>query len=175
MRKSPVAQFEREFVMPAPGNTLIVGSRVYGEKPDRRKLYQSAIGVDMQPGVGVDLVCDMEDTAPFGPFDHVECMSVLEHSRRPWLMAATIEQCMRPGATLFVTVPFVFRPHAYPDDYWRVSPTALAILFPHIEWLHVRYASNKLHPVDERKLPVLKHDEHPYIARTETCGFGVRR
>jgi hypothetical protein len=61
-----------------------------------------------------------------GTFEHVDCLSVLEHSKRPWLLAANLERLMRPGATIYITVPFIFRKiHAYPDDYYRFTPAAV--------------------------------------------------
>ncbi len=95
---TPTQTFERKFRRPKEGRTLIVGSHVYGGREDRRKLYKKAVGVDMIAGPGVDVVADLEDTGSImdlwtgdGPFDHVECRSVLEHSRRPWRLARNIE------------------------------------------------------------------------------------
>ena len=77
---------------PRNGRTLVVGSKVYGKKQDRRELYRKAVGVDLFEGDGVDFVHDMETPLPesVGTFAHVDCVSVLEHVRRPWLMAANI-------------------------------------------------------------------------------------
>lgn len=166
--------FERKYVRPRAGRTLIVGSRVYNDKPDRRALYVNAVGVDMLEGPGVDYVLDLEVSPPPGEFDHVECMSVLEHSQRPWRLADSIERCMLPGATLFVSVPFCWPVHAYPDDYWRVTPAALPILFPSIEWIERRMVNQRI--VDGNKIERFKNDDgYPYFPRTETCGFGVKR
>lgn len=172
--------FERHFVKPRAGRTLIVGSRVYNDKPDRRRRYPtgSVVGVDMLPGEGADVVLDMEgpvSLADFGGdlFDHVECLSVLEHSRRPWLVAASIERCMRPGSTLFVTVPFCWPVHAYPSDYWRVTPAALEVLFPGVEWVERRLVNQTV--VDGTKIKRQKIGGFPHFPRTETFGFGVLR
>lgn len=169
--------FEKTYVRPREGRTLIVGSRVYHDKPDRRELYTpgNVLGVDMIEGPGVNTVIDMEghDVERIGTFDHVECLSVLEHSMRPWLLAANIERVMLPGATLFVTVPFCWPVHAYPSDHWRVTPEALGILFPSIEWIERRLVNQKI--VNGSKIERLKHGGFPYFPRTETCGFGVKR
>jgi len=172
---SSLEQFEQEFVRPRPGRTLIVGSAVYREKEDRRKRYPGAVGVDMLEGQGVDLVVDLEEPLPddLGTFAHVECMSVLEHSRRPWLLAANLERMMDPGATIFVSVPFIWRFHGYPSDFWRLTPEALPVIFPNVEWIERRLASDAL--LDGYRVNALKRDAHPFLARTETCGFGVRR
>lgn len=171
---SSLEQFEAENVHPKPGRTLIVGSQVYGGKEDRRHRYADAVGVDMLAGPGVDWVIDLEEQLPdgLGQFEHVECMSVLEHSRRPWLMAANIERLMAPGATLFVSVPFVWRIHAYPSDYWRLTPEGVKSIFPAIQWMSVMLASEQL--VEGKKVPAVKSSSHPYFARTETVGFGIK-
>lgn len=171
---SSIAKFERLYVKPKAGRTLIVGSQVYKDKEDRRLRYSDVVGADMLAGPGVDHVIDLEEQLPddLGTFDHVECMSVLEHSRRPWLLAANVERLMKPGSTLYVTVPFIWRLHAYPDDHFRITPSGLRTIFRSIEWQSVMLASNDLR--DGPKIAAVKIDEHPYLARTDTVGFGVK-
>lgn len=173
---SALQEFEDRYVHPNLGRTLIVGSKIYNDKPDRRSLYKDVVGVDMLPGDGVDVVVDMEDSKSsyvLGEFEHVECMSVLEHSRKPWKMAETIESLMVPGATIFVSVPFCWRVHGYPSDYWRMTPEALRVLFPNIEWETLGFAGVKLR-IDKERLDRHMVNDHPYFARTETVGFGRR-
>lgn len=169
---SSVELFERDYVRPKPGRTLIVGSQVYKTKEDRRLRYADVLGVDMLSGPGVDRVLDLEEALPLdlGEFDHVECMSVLEHSRRPWLLAANIQRLMAPGATLFVTVPFCWRIHAYPDDYWRMTPAALQELFPLVTWAALKLANETLS--DGPRIPGVDVKGHVYMSKTETVGFG---
>jgi hypothetical protein len=171
---SSLDQFERDFVRPKAGRTLIVGSQVYRDKEDRRFRYADAIGVDMLDGPGVDWKIDLEEPLPayVGTFAHVECMSVLEHSRRPWLLAANLERMMQPGATIFVSVPFVWRIHAYPSDYFRFTPEGVRSLFPNIEWQALMLATTDLRT--GKRIESVKAGGHPYMARTETVGFGVR-
>lgn len=162
--------FERLFV-PKQGRTLIVGSRVYGNKEDRRKRYADAIGVDMQEGEGVDVVADLETAPVLAPFAHIECLSVLEHVRRPWLMAANLERMLEPGGTIFIAAPFVWRVHAYPDDYWRFTTSGIKSLFTKIEWQHEAYGHRDL--CADRDVPCVKAgNDWPYFARTEVFLFG---
>lgn len=163
------AEFERLHVRPRPGRTLLVGSYVTDGKLDRRTLYQDVVGVDLRPGPGVDVVADME-RAEFGPFDHIECLSVLEHTLRPWKMAENLERSLRAGGTLYVLVPFVHRPHDYPHDFWRMTVDALPLLFPRISWVSRAYAGPTLQT--QGKLPATKVDGYPYHARCDAVGFG---
>lgn len=172
---SSTGQFERDHVRPKSGRTLIVGSHVYKDKEDRRQRYPDVVGIDMLAGPGVDMVADLEEglQEDLGLFDHVECMSVLEHSRRPWLLAANIERLLAPGATIYVTVPFVWRLHAYPDDYFRFAPEGLKTLFQLVEWETVMLAGLSLYLGP--KVEGLKVEGHPFFPRTETVGFGVKK
>ena len=52
-------EFERLHVRRMDGRTLIVGSYIVRDKKDRRLLYQNAVGLDMRPGPGVDVVHDL--------------------------------------------------------------------------------------------------------------------
>ena len=160
---------------PREGRTLVAGSRVYDTKPvDRRSLYRNAVGIDMQPGVGVDVVHDMEAPLPtsLGTFDHVDCVSMLEHCRRPWRVAENVLAVMNPDATLLVSAPFVWRVHGYPSDYWRFTAKSFDVLFPGVEWQTRGYLMGSLF----RKL-VNHYDKNgkTYLQRAETIGFGTLR
>lgn len=154
-----------------PGRALVVGSKCYGGKPDRRKLYPDAFGVDLESGDGVDVVHDMEKPLPekYGKFDHIDCCSVLEHCQRPWLMAENMIGAMNPGASILVQVPFVWRVHNYPGDYWRFTIQSFDILFPRVEWEKRGYLMGDLY----RKAALSKTiNGNVYLMRSEAIGFG---
>lgn len=168
-----VASFESQHVRPAAGRALIVGSRLYGKREDRRARYPQALGVDMIEGPGVDLVQDLEEELPdLGQFAHIDCLSVLEHSRRPWLLASNLERLMQPDGTIYVTVPFVWRFHDYPGDLWRFTHEGVEELFPGIRWEALAYASNKLSSDAYLKAETIVG--HHYFPKTEVVGFGRR-
>jgi hypothetical protein len=176
--KDLLPAFCRAYVTPAPGRALIVGSKLYEGRKDRRALHENAWGVDLIEGQGVDQVVNLEDGLPvgFGPFAHIECCSVLEHSRRPWQLAAALEDVLPRGGTLVVSVPWVWRFHGYPSDYWRFTPEGVKALFPRIEWKAMRLAVNGqlLERLDV--LPkVIGEDGAVGLARAEVLGFGERQ
>lgn len=161
--------FQRKFVRPQKGRALVVGSKCYGNKLDRRKLYADAIGVDQFAGEGVDIVADMEQPQDLGRFAHVDCCSVLEHVQRPWKMAETIDRALEPGGSILILAPFAWRIHAYPDDYWRLTPSALDVLFPNVVWTAKRFI------LEDRMctlIPRLKPGK--WLARSEIAGFGYK-
>lgn len=171
MADDAVAHFWRKWVSGIEGRTLVVGSKCYGHKPDRRPLYPDAIGIDLFEGEGVDHVHDLEQTLPYwmGKFDHVDCASVLEHVRHPWKMAENIEEALKPGGSIFVQVPFAWRIHDYPGDYWRMTAEALDVLFPSIEWKSRKYAvGDRL----RKMVPGASLSGGVMIARAELVAFG---
>lgn len=128
----------------AKGAVLEVGSRRFGEYLDFRALLphlSDFTGVDLEAGDNVDVVTDL--TRPFNEvdaalsgrrFDTICCTSVLEHVPNPFLIADNLQRLMAPGGVLFLSVPFVFRFHAYPGDYWRFTPEAVKVLFSRLDF-----------------------------------------
>jgi len=166
-----LARFQAKW-RPVPGRALVVGSKQYDDKPDRRALYEDGFGVDIEDGPGVDWVHDMEQPLPaeLGKFAHVDCVSVLEHVQRPWKMAESIEACLMEGGSILISVPFVWRLHAYPSDYWRMTAEALPILFPSVEWRTRKYLVNGRF----RKLVPGMQNHGAWLARAELIAYGVK-
>jgi SAM-dependent methyltransferase len=128
------------------GPVLEVGSREYGSTSSFRDFYAGAeyVGVDMSEGDGVDVVVDLvRSTGPLaeGHFALAICCSVLEHVEKPWLFAANLTRLVRPGGLLYMSVPWVWRYHPYPDDYFRFSHRGVMSLFGEFAWKHAFYSS----------------------------------
>jgi len=98
------------------------------------------VGIDAAPGPGVDLVVDLTDDFTRvsrllpGPFAAIICLSVLEHCRQPFRMAENIQRLLATGGALYVSVPFAWEIHRFPEDYWRFTPEAVRLLFPELEF-----------------------------------------
>lgn len=125
------------------GPILEVGSKDYGTTQDFRSLFpgEEYIGTDMFPGKGVDIVLDLTedferiDRALQGKrFNTIICMSVLEHCSDPFRMARNIESLLTEEGVLLLGVPFVWKIHGYPDDYWRFTPNGVKRLFPGLDF-----------------------------------------
>jgi hypothetical protein len=129
------------------GPVIEIGSRDYGSTASFRDLYAGVqyIGADLEAGEGVDVVVDLTQGLGGlgeGSFALAICCSVLEHTPRPWAMANNITRLLRPGGALYLSVPWVWRYHPYPDDYFRFSPRAVQSLFPEIIWTTGTYSTN---------------------------------
>ena len=123
---------------------LEIGSKRYGPPPkffDYREICPKGkyIGVDCEKGVGVDLIIDMtskpdEILQRLGneKFNTIICMSVMEHVKDIYSFASNVKMLMNISASIFVSVPFIWGIHAYPDDYWRFTPSAIKFLFSEI-------------------------------------------
>lgn len=129
------------------GPVLHVGSRaqvIDRAAPGRRSWAQRCagkrvVGADLERGDNVDVVLDIcwpaerieGALAPTGidRFGGILCCHLLEHLRDPFGAARTISRLLAPGGLVFVQVPWVQGYHAFPDDYWRISPSGLRLLF----------------------------------------------
>jgi len=79
-----------------------------------------------------------------GHFDMIICCSVLEHVEKPWEMAQNITRLIKPNGRVYMSVPWVWKYHAYPDDYFRFSWRGIESLFEALHWEHRYYSTNVL-------------------------------
>lgn len=123
------------------GPVLEIGSRHYAEavSNDFRALCSDHdyLGVDMSAGKNVDRVVDftqdfqhVDEQLSGRRFGTILCMSVMEHVSEIIPFANNLTAITAPGGVLFLSVPFVWRFHGYPSDYWRFSPEGVKQLFP---------------------------------------------
>lgn len=126
------------------GLVIEIGSKQHGNGQNFRSLYPNYLGLDREAGEGVDEVCDLEVGAPDKQAELVICCSVLEHVERPWIAAGHIANLVCPGGRLYVSVPWVWKYHAYPDDYWRFSWRGIQTLFPGFTWNEPMYSTTSM-------------------------------
>ena len=118
------------------GTVLEVGVRCVGTMTspwaERFEPECRFIGCDIHPGPGVDLVADvhhLSDHVAPGSLDGVFSVAVLEHLAAPWLAAAEINRCLKPGGLTFHVVPQTWPVHETPNDFWRISDEGARVLF----------------------------------------------
>jgi hypothetical protein len=149
---------------------LEIGSRHYSPQSaiDYRNLFSGMeyVGVDMSAGDNVDLIVDF--TADFSTvrgalareFGTIICCSVIEHVDNIFKFAQNLTRITRPGGTLFLSAPFTWRFHGYPNDFWRFTPAGLKYLFPDFDF------ENKLSSISSNAIgesASLGEDPNPFI------------
>lgn len=101
------------------------------------------IGVDMNDHPNVDIQHNLDEPLNIEPVDMVIALSLLEHCEHPWLVAKTLQDVLKPRGVLALCVPFAWRLHAYPSDYWRMTPMGVQSLFKEITFKELAPVPNK--------------------------------
>ncbi|MCV6636152.1 class I SAM-dependent methyltransferase [Candidatus Albibeggiatoa sp. nov. NOAA] len=149
----------QNFVKNVNGPILEIGSKDYGNTQNFRDMFPNNeyTGIDLSDGKGVDLVLDLtKTTEPLNKnhFSLIICCSVLEHTPVPWVMAQNITSLLRKGGALYISVPWVWRYHPYPDDYFRFSANGIKSLFPDYQWIASHwstYITGEFAPIHSNK------------------------
>lgn len=136
--------FIKKYAGQLNGPYLEVGSKDYGSTQDLRSLFIGRgkyVGIDAEEGLGVDTVIDFtEDFNKINEklqgqrFGTIFCLSVLEHCENPFKMADNMTLLLQEKGQICISVPFSWKIHAYPSDYWRFTPEGVRRLFPKIEF-----------------------------------------
>jgi len=115
----------------AGGRLLDIGCAT---KPYRALLAaETHIGIDwpqtLHQNVQIDVFADASNL-PFrdGAFQTIVCTEVLEHLKTPQQALSEIARVAAPHAHLILSVPFTFRIHEQPYDFFRYTPFALCYL-----------------------------------------------
>jgi SAM-dependent methyltransferase len=86
------------------------------------------VNLDVYRGDNVDVVYDGR-VIPFADatFDLVISQEVFEHIASPATALDDVARVMKPGARLFLQLPFIIGYHSIPGDYWRFSATGIRV------------------------------------------------
>jgi SAM-dependent methyltransferase len=97
--------------------------------------YQPAqyLGIDVQQGKGVDVVCKAEDLMHNfneDTFDVLISTEMLEHVRNWKLVISNFKKVVKPGGKLVITTrSYGFPYHGYPYDFWRYELKDIESIF----------------------------------------------
>ena len=82
----------------------------------------SYVSMDIERNYSVSCVADIH-FLPFkdSSFDAIICIQVLEHVRDPIRSCEELYRVMKSGGLVLITLPFVWREHAKPTDFWRFT------------------------------------------------------
>ncbi|MBY0522360.1 MAG: class I SAM-dependent methyltransferase [Gemmataceae bacterium] len=108
-----------------PGPILVLGPT---PDVDLKRLFplKELIHVDRAPGLGVDLVADVEDL-PYvdGWVGTVLALGTFARTRQFWRGLAEVRRILRPDGALLATCPFHAPIRHQSGDRWRWTPEAL--------------------------------------------------
>jgi SAM-dependent methyltransferase len=108
----------------------IGGARVRGAF--QRSPQARWVVADLDGSRAPDVIADIQ-ALPFGGeiFDVVKATEVLEHVPDPIRSLAECRRVLRPGGRLVLSIPFLERIHADPDDYGRYTAAMWTRLLDH--------------------------------------------
>ena len=132
-------EIELQFINEVNGRQLELmelGGRIVGPWTEsRRPTYAGAarfVGFDIHPADGVDVVGDahqMSNLVGRNSFDAIMSTAVFEHLAMPWIVAAEINRTLRLGGLSYQVTMQTWPVHEQPNDFWRFTDEALALLF----------------------------------------------
>lgn len=100
----------------------------YAWLSDLRPLFpgREYVGCDIRRGPGVDRIEDAEHLAfSDGSTGTMIMCEILEHLPNPTRALAEARRVLRPDGLLLISVPFNFRLHGFPHDYWRFTAAGM--------------------------------------------------
>ena len=118
-------EYETLETIPLAGKVLDVGG---GRKARYLKYLDPALeinSVNIDPDIEPTFLIQPGDPFPVtdGSYDCAICLNTLEHVYDPAAVLTEIHRSLRPGGTVYITVPWIFRIHAHPDDFTRATPS----------------------------------------------------
>jgi hypothetical protein len=118
------------------GTAVVSGAALQGHSALMVEFLESinynVVTTDIAHSPGVDIVWDLQTPPPpelQGAVDLFISCSVLEHVKDIAKASSHITQTLSRNGILYVSVPWVWRYHRYPDDYHRFNSSTLEALF----------------------------------------------
>lgn len=117
--------YEKLEALPIAGRVLDMGG-------GRNAKYLSLLppdltmeSVNIDPKIAPTHLVEPGQPLPFADdaFDAVICLNTLEHIYDSLAVLNELFRVVKPGGHVHVMVPFMFRIHGHPDDYFRATPS----------------------------------------------------
>ena len=83
--------------------------------------------VNIDAKAAPDIMCDLERPLPVGDgtYDHALLINVLEHVFGHKALLQETARVLKPGGSAVIVIPFLFPVHPSPEDYHRLTESAL--------------------------------------------------
>ncbi|WP_164488911.1 class I SAM-dependent methyltransferase [Sphingobium sp. LF-16] len=96
----------------------------------RHTYYHNVINAEIWPSLSTDVMC-VGEQLPFADasFDHIFCLAVLEHTKRPWVAVQEILRVLKPGGLVRIDWPFLQPFHGYPYHFFNATSKGTISLF----------------------------------------------
>lgn len=114
-------EYEKLFTVPIHGRVLDVGGGEFARYRTRLPkgiVYES---VNIDPHIKPTYVVGIDEPFPVpdDTYDTCLCMNTLEHVYDARFLVREMLRVLKPGGVVYITVPFIFRVHGHPDDFFR--------------------------------------------------------
>jgi SAM-dependent methyltransferase len=118
-------EYEKLLQTSIQGKVLDIGG---GENaPYKKYLSEASVvhSVNIDPKIEPTHLLKPGEAFPFADqsYDNAVCFNTLEHVYDAKFVIDEILRVLKPGGTLHITVPFMFRIHGHPDDFFRATPS----------------------------------------------------
>ena len=118
-------EYERLETADIHGHVLDIGG---GRKSRTNVIFPpeaQADSVNIQPEMDPTYLVEPDEPFPIADdaYDTAVCLNTLEHVYDAKFVIREIHRVLKPGGTVYISVPFMFRIHASPDDFFRGTPT----------------------------------------------------
>jgi SAM-dependent methyltransferase len=98
------------------------------------------VGMDFDRSLSPEVVCDFNtEKFPFpdNHFDFVFSDSVLEHVMNPFVVMDEMYRVLKPGGRGYLLVPFHYKTHGAPWDFFRFSKGGVHLLLSKFSWVEI--------------------------------------
>jgi SAM-dependent methyltransferase len=131
------------------GKVLVVGAG-FGEYKSLFKNAELVICTDIDELIHIDQVADAH-SLPFldGSFDSVIAFEVFEHLEDPYKASSEVYRVLRNNGSAYISIPYMFRIHADPNDFTRFTYNGLIKLFSQFKLIEINALGNSLHVVSD--------------------------
>jgi SAM-dependent methyltransferase len=105
------------------GSATYKGHTTYRVPAERRGLRY--VGLDMQPGLNVDLVTKnpvVYSEVPNESYDYIVSGQAFEHNPFFWVSFCEMARILKQGGAMIVIAPSMGSVHRFPFDCWRYYP-----------------------------------------------------